>query len=125
MHEFKIYRCAKCGKTVAMLKKSGCPTMCCGEPMEELVPNTVEASEEKHIPAVTREGNKLSVQVGTEEHPMLPEHHIAFIALETEKGFRIVYLEPGEKPVADFLNEEKVNAVYAYCNLHGLWKTKA
>ncbi len=125
MSNLKFYRCKGCGKIAVILKDSACPTKCCGEPMEELTANTVDAAVEKHVPVVTREGNKLTVSVGAVEHPMLEEHYIQFIALETEKGFRIAYLNPGEKPVVDFLADEKVTVVYEYCNLHGLWKTEA
>ena len=121
----KIYRCEKCKKIMIELQGSACPTMCCGEEMVELVPNTTDAATEKHVPVVTREGNKLSVSVGSVDHPMLEEHYIQFIALETESGFRIEYLKPGQEPKADFYAEEKAIAVYEYCNLHGLWKTEA
>ena len=77
------------------------------------------------MPCVTREGNKITVTVGSVDHPMVDVHYIEWIAMETAKGFRIAYLEPGEKPAADFYAEEPVTAVYAYCNLHGLWKTEA
>lgn len=121
----KFVRCKECGKIAVILKDSECPTKCCGEPMEVLQANTVDASTEKHVPVVIREGNRISVSVGSVEHPMVPEHYIEFIALETAKGFRIAYLQPGDKPTADFYAEEPVTAVYEYCNLHGLWKTES
>lgn len=107
------------------LQDSSCPTMCCGKEMELLKANTTDAAQEKHVPVVTREGNKITVTVGSVEHPMSEEHYIQWIALVTETGFRIAYLNPGDAPKADFLAEEPVKAVYAYCNLHGLWKTEA
>ncbi len=125
MGKLKIVRCAGCGKIAVILKDSACPTKCCGEPMEVLEANTTDAAQEKHVPAVVREGSKITVSVGSVDHPMIPEHYIEFIALETAKGFRIAYLNPGDKPCADFFAEEPVIAVYAYCNLHGLWKTEA
>ena len=92
--------------------------------MKELVPGTTDAAVEKHVPVVKTEGNRVTVTVGSVEHPMLPEHFINFIVLETEKGFSVKHLNPGEKPEAVFtINDgEKVKAVYEYCNLHGLWK---
>ena len=125
MKELKVYRCNKCKKMVVELQGSACPTLCCGEEMELLTANTTDAATEKHVPVVTREGSKLTVNVGSVDHPMTEEHYIQFIALETDKGFRIAYLNPGDEPKADFYAEEKAIAVYEYCNLHGLWKTEA
>ena len=121
----KFVRCKECGKIAVILQDSVCPTKCCGEAMEELVANTTDGATEKHVPVVTREGNKSTVSVGSAEHPMLEAHYIQFIALECETGFRIAYLKPGDKPTADFYAEEPVKAVYEFCNLHGLWKTEA
>ena len=123
MKKLKFYRCDHCKNVVAMIHDSGAVPVCCGEPMKELMPNTTDASQEKHVPIVTRENNRITVNVGSVDHPMTEEHYIEFIALETEKGFRIAYLNPGDKPRVDFYEEEPVIAVYAYCNLHGLWKT--
>ena len=123
--EPKFYICKHCGNVVTFIKESGAPLTCCGDLMSEIIPNAVEASTEKHLPVVTINGNTVSVVVGSVEHPMLPEHFIQWIYLETEKGFQMKYLTPGEKPAAVFeLNADKVIAVYEYCNLHGLWKTK-
>lgn len=121
----KFYICRHCGNLVGMVHSSGVPIICCGEKMEALQPNTVEASGEKHLPVVTVEENLVRVQVGSAEHPMLPEHFIQWIYLQTENGGMRKALQPGDKPVAEFLllNEKPV-AVYAYCNLHGLWMTK-
>ena len=116
----KFYVCSHCGNIVNMISDSGVPVMCCGAKMEELVPNTVEASVEKHIPQVEINGNEVKVTVGSVEHPMLPEHYIQWIYLETEKGGQRKNLNPGEAPsVAFTLNDDKAVAVYAYCNLHG------
>ena len=118
---FKI--CRHCGNLVEMVHDSQVPVICCGEPMEELRPNTVDASGEKHVPAVTVEGNKVSVKIGAVTHPMLPEHFIQWIALETEKGVQRKALLPGQAPEAEFLLEDdRAVAAYDYCNLHGLWK---
>ncbi len=119
----KFYKCETCGNIITKLNDSGVPVVCCGKPMTELVPGSVDAAQEKHVPAVTVSGNKVSVQVGEVEHPMLDEHYIQFIVLETATGFQKKTLKPGEKPVAEFLlaDGEKAVAVYEYCNLHGLW----
>jgi superoxide reductase len=99
--------------------------VCCGEEMSEIVPNSVEASVEKHLPSVTFSGDGFSVQVGSVAHPMEAEHHIAFIYVETERGGQRKSLNAGEEPKLSFsfLNDKPL-AVYAYCNLHGLWKTE-
>jgi len=98
-------------------------TALCGA-LEELVPNTVEASGEKHVPAVTVENGKVIVNVGTVDHPMLEEHFIEWVQVETEQGSQRKHLKPGAAPHVTFeLGDDKAIAVYAYCNLHGLWKT--
>ena len=122
MGEKKFYICKHCGNMIGMIKSSGVNVVCCGDPMTELKPNTVEASQEKHLPVVTIEGNIVKVKVGSVEHPMTEEHHIAWIYLETEQGGLAV----GSKPGAEFAlaGGDKVVGVYEYCNLHGLWLTK-
>ena len=95
------------------------------EKMEELIPNTVDASGEKHVPVVTVEDGVVKVAVGSVAHPMVPEHFIQWIYVETEKGGQFKKLNPEEAPEASFtLVDDKVVAVYEYCNLHGLWKTE-
>lgn len=121
----RFYICRHCGNLIGMVHDSGVPVVCCGEKMEPLVPNTVDAAGEKHLPVVTVEGSTLRVNVGTVDHPMLPEHFIEWIYVQTENGGCRRALKPGDKPAAVFeLGEEKAVAVYAYCNLHGLWMTE-
>lgn len=123
MREQKFFRCKHCGNMVGVLNDSGVPMICCGEPMQLLVPNTVEASAEKHIPAVTVDGDMVTVQIGSVAHPMVEEHHIEFIYLMTETGAYNKRLKAGDEPTAKFnLSGDKLLAVYEYCNLHGLWK---
>ena len=120
----KFYRCDHCGNIVTFLHAAGVPVMCCGQKMTALLPGTTDASLEKHVPAVEIKGGKVYVQVGSVEHPMLPEHYIQWIALETNLGSQIRYLQPGQAPKAEFVlaDGEEMVAVYEYCNLHGLWK---
>ena len=119
----KFYVCSRCGNLVGMIKESGVPMMCCGQKMDELVPNTVEASGEKHIPAVTLGDGVVEVNVGSVGHPMAPEHFIEWVYVQTEKGGQRKALKPGDAPHVTFaLGDDKAVAVYAYCNLHGLWK---
>ena len=125
MKEAKFYICEHCGNVVGKIHDAGVPLVCCGQKMKQLVPGTVEASHEKHIPVVKLEENKVKVAVGSIEHPMVEEHSILWIYLQTDKGGFFKHLEVGKPPVVTFaLEDEKPVAVYAYCNLHGLWKTE-
>ncbi|MBE6963720.1 MAG: desulfoferrodoxin [Ruminococcaceae bacterium] len=124
MNELQFFVCEHCGNIIEKIHDAGVPVMCCGQKMTRLIPGTVEASAEKHIPAVTVEGDLVKVQVGSVLHPMLEEHHIAWIWLETTSGVQRRALVPGAEPTAEFAlaDGEKPVAVYEYCNLHGLWK---
>ena len=94
----KFFKCEHCGNIVTFLKATGVPVMCCGQKMTELVPGTVDASVEKHVPAVSVDGSLVSVQVGSVEHPMVPEHSIEWVAIETNLGSQIKYLKPEQAP---------------------------
>ena len=122
--EMKFYRCAHCGQIIAIVKGTGVPVMCCGQAMEEIVPGTVDASLEKHVPVYEVKDGKVKVTVGSVEHPMLDEHYIEWIALQTKQGNQRKSLKPGDAPSACFsiCDDDEVVAVYEYCNLHGLWK---
>jgi len=120
----KFFICNHCGNIATGLNKLRAPLSCCGEKMPELLPNTAEAATEKHLPAVNVNGNALSVNVGSVDHPMTEEHHIGFIYVETENGGQRKNLAVGAAPKAEFcLSGDKAVSVYAYCNLHGMWKT--
>lgn len=122
--EVKFYRCAACGQIVEMIQKKICPVMCCGKPMEEIVPGTTDASVEKHVPVWEVKDGKVFVTVGAAEHPMLDVHYIEWIVVQTKDGVQRKELKPGDAPKAVFalLDGDEVEAVYAYCNLHSLWK---
>ena len=122
--EVKFYKCVHCGNIAIKVVDSGVPLVCCGEPMVELVPDTTDAALEKHVPALTREGNKIHVNIGSVDHPMTPEHYIQFICLVKDEGYDIHPLSDSEAPATDFFigEDETPIAVYEYCNLHGLWK---
>ena len=119
-----FYHCRHCGNIIVFAKDSGAPITCCDEQMIELIPDTIDASIEKHIPVFSVIGNTVHVKVGATEHPMLPEHYIEWISLQTKQGDQRKELLPGEKPAACFAicDDDEVEAVYAYCNLHGLWE---
>lgn len=120
----KFYKCLECGKIIAAVNEKPCPTMCCGKAMQEMVANTVDAAKEKHVPVYKVNGNIVEVCVGEVEHPMTSEHLIEWIAVETESGNQRKVLKDGMAPKATFalVDGDKVKNVYAYCNLHGLWK---
>ena len=122
--EMKFYKCKHCGKIIAIVQETAVPTICCGEPMTQLVPGSVDASVEKHVPVVTKNGNCVVVKVGSAEHPMTTDHYIQWISLQTNHGNQRKVLKPSDKPEVSFalLDGDAIEAVYAYCNLHGLWK---
>ena len=123
MCDNKFYICEKCGNIVGMIHNGGVPMMCCGQKMTKLEAGVVEASHEKHIPVVVVEGNTVRVNVGSVTHPMSEEHHIAWIYLQTNRGGQRKCLDVTGAPEVVFaLADETPVAVYAYCNLHGLWK---
>jgi superoxide reductase len=120
----KFYKCNHCGNVIEKVVDSKVPVVCCGEKMEELIPNTVDASNEKHVPVVTRlDDSRIKVEVGSVAHPMTPEHHISFIYVETENGGIRVNLKDKPEAVVCVCTDKPI-AVYEYCNLHGLWKTE-
>lgn len=121
----KFYICPDCGMVIETVHDSGIAPSCCGMKMDVLIPNTVEASGEKHIPDITVDGSVVTVNVGSVDHPMQDAHYIEWVQLVTERGSQRRYMKPGDAPKVTFhLGEEKPVAVYAYCNLHGLWKTE-
>ncbi|MBE6831868.1 MAG: desulfoferrodoxin FeS4 iron-binding domain-containing protein [Ruminococcaceae bacterium] len=123
MSKVVFYRCEICGNMVALIRSGGGTLTCCGQNMTKLEANTTDAATEKHVPFVTREDEKIKVQIGSTIHPMLPEHHIEWIALESGDRLEIAYLKPGMDPIAEF-NDAESGTVYEYCNLHGLWKAE-
>lgn len=123
--EMEFYRCKHCGQIVAVVKKTVVPVVCCGEKMELIVPGTTDAAVEKHVPVVKTEGNLVTVTVGEIAHPMLPEHYIEWVSLKTKCGNQRKALKPGDEPRVTFalVDGDEVEAAFAYCNLHSLWKS--
>ena len=119
----KFYRCKHCGNLVVMVDDRKVNPFCCGEKMELIIPASVDAAKEKHVPEYKIEKNVVKVCVGSVAHPMLDNHYIEWVAIETNKGFALKHLKPGEEPMNEFAlaDDEGLVAVYAYCNLHGLW----
>lgn len=124
--EQKFLRCSRCGNIVAVVHETKVPVMCCGQKMEQIIPGTVEASLEKHIPVYEVVGNKVIVTVGSVEHPMIDAHYIEWVSIQTKYGNQRKQLKPNQEPKVCFAlcEGDEVEAVYAYCNLHGLWKAE-
>lgn len=120
----KFYRCKTCGKLVTARENEN-PVCCGGTDFEEIIPNTTEAATEKHIPVLSREGQTVTVTVGSVLHPSLENHYIEWILLETKGGAECRELKPGDEPIAQFYvaEDDEVTAAYASCNLHGIWKS--
>ena len=125
MKKLEFYHCKHCGNIVYKVTDKGVPVICCGEPMGAMAPNTTDAAQEKHVPVVENNNGVIKATVGSVTHPMMDEHFIQWIALETEKGVQIKHLTPSDAPVVEFaVVSDKAVAVYEYCNLHGLWKVE-
>lgn len=122
--EFKFYRCKHCGQIIAIVKGTGVPVICCGEPMQEIKAGEMDASVEKHVPVFEVKDDKVYVTIGSVNHPMEEAHYIEWVALKTKFGNQRKALKPGDEPKVVFplLPGDEVEAVLAYCNLHGLWK---
>ena len=122
--ELKFFRCEHCGNIIEMVEDKGVPVVCCGQRMTELVAGTSDGAREKHVPVYEVKDNIVHVKVGEVAHPMIPEHYIEWIVLQTKNGVQRKELNPGDKPETCFAlcDGDEVEAVYAYCNLHGLWK---
>lgn len=122
-----FYYCTLCHNLVEVINPSGVMPVCCGKEMVKLVPNTTDAATEKHVPSVTRDGKKISVQIGSVAHPMEDAHFIQWILVAQGNRTYRADLKPGQAPSADFDVESATDpiSVYEYCNLHGLWVTEA
>lgn len=120
----KFYICEHCGNVITFLENRGVPVVCCGQEMTELIPGKMDAAVEKHVPVYTVADGVVSVSVGEVAHPMIPEHYIEWIWLQTRDGTQLKKLHPGDSPEARFFidPEDHVESVLAYCNLHGHWE---
>lgn len=119
-----IYKCGKCGNIVQVLHGEKPPVMCCGQPMDRLVENTVDAAVEKHVPVIEKIDGGYLVKVGSVAHPMGEDHYIQWIELASEDGmfYQRQMLTPSDEPQATFKTDAAKVVAKEYCNLHGLWK---
>lgn len=121
--EERFYFCNSCGNLMIAAIASGVIPYCCGEEMTLLKPNTTDGNKEKHVPVVTfTSGHSLKVKIGSEPHPMTTEHNIRFVCLETSIGGVVRYLKEDDPPEVCIHFDGRPIAVYAYCNIHGLWR---
>ena len=118
----KFLKCEHCGNIVAVVKETGVPVMCCGEKMNEIIPGSVDASQEKHVPVCEKVEDEIVVKVGEIEHPMEKDHYIMWIAQVSDNKTTRIRLYPEQGTEVRFKYIPK-STVYAYCNKHGLWKT--
>ena len=127
LKKLSVYKCDVCGNLVEGLWNGTPDIVCCGKPMRELVANTTDAAREKHVPVITRSGNRVTVKVGEVAHPMTPQHFILFIELIAgAKTYRHDFKEGDAVAEAVFTIDDPNVPLQAreYCNLHGLWGTK-
>ena len=119
----RFYHCEICGKIITVLSGDSVPTECCGQTMEEIIPNRTDGANEKHVPVFRKEGDILHVCIGSVPHPMLNNHSITWIGLRTAEGFQFKELHPGDRPEACFSVRpgDRVEGAYAFCDCHGLW----
>ncbi len=122
----KFLKCPICGNLVEVINDSNVPIICCGKPMEELVANTSDGATEKHVPVVEINNELVTISVGETLHPMTEEHYIMWIHVYSDAREYHFNLKPGDNPQVKFSKDinEEIKEVYAYCNLHGLWKDK-
>ena len=125
MKHQKFFICDLCKNLVGLIDDGGGQLVCCGQDMTELIPNSVDAHEEKHVPVAALEGDTLTVKVGSAPHPMDAVHYIEFVYVETARGGQRKRLKAGDAPSCTFLlGGDKPTAVFAYCNIHGLWQAE-
>lgn len=124
--ELRIFKCMHCGNIIELVEDKGVPVFCCGEKMKEFKAGETDGAQEKHVPVAEVDGSTVRACVGEVTHPMQEEHHIAFIWLVTDKGVYRRSLPHTGAPEAVFTlsPDETPEAVYEFCNLHGLWRTK-
>lgn len=120
-----FYYCEQCGSLMVEANKVEVKKVCCGEEMQLLEAGTTDAAVEKHVPEITRDGNKVDVVVGSTPHPMEEDHFIESIVAVQGDNYQVVRLNPGDEPKASFTVEDGPVEVYEFCNLHGLWKAEA
>jgi len=118
----EVYKCEVCGNIVEVLAGGAGELVCCGQPMNKLTENTVDAAKEKHVPVIEKIDGGYKVKVGDVPHPMEEKHYIQWIELIADGKSCLQFLEPGQTPEAVFMIDAASVSAREYCTLHGLWK---
>jgi superoxide reductase len=120
----EIFKCSICGNIVDLINNQHGTLVCCGKPMDLMIPNTVDAALEKHIPIINCNDNNIEIRIGEVIHPFVEEHYIDFVIIEYGNSIKRIKLDKNQEPIVNinFNYKGDIN-VYAYCNIHGLWKT--
>jgi len=120
-----LYKCVECANIIEVYQEGVGTLVCHDKPMKVLVAGSTDGALEKHVPVVEKTADGYLVKIGSQPHPMLPEHYIEFIEIMTDDGkVGRKYLKPGDKPEAAFFCKSKIVYAREYCNIHGLWGTK-
>ena len=119
----EVYKCPLCGNIVEVIHTGAGELVCCGQPMDLMAENTVDAALEKHVPVVEKTDNGYKISVGSVAHPMEDKHWIEWIELVADGRVYRQDLAPGMAPEATFCIEASEVTARAYCNLHGHWKS--
>ena len=123
--KLEVYKCEVCGNIVEMLHGGKGKLVCCGQPMELMNENTVDAAKEKHVPVIEKTGDGYKVSVGSVPHPMEEKHWIEWIELIADGKAYLQFLNPGDTPEATFCIKADSVTAREYCNLHGHWKAES
>jgi superoxide reductase len=118
----EVYKCGVCGNIIEVLHAGKGNLVCCGQPMNLLVENTVDAAKEKHVPVIEKVDGGVKVKVGEVAHPMEEKHWIEWVEIIADGKTYRQYLNPGETPEATFAVTADQITAREYCNIHGLWK---
>ncbi len=121
--KMQIYKCEICGNMVEMIHEGKGQLVCCGKPMVLMEENSVDASQEKHVPVIEKIDGGYKVKVGSAPHPMEEKHYIEWIELIEGDTSQRIFLSPGQEPEASFCSNANEVTARAYCNLHGLWRS--
>jgi len=120
----QVYKCNVCGNIVELVHTGVGTLVCCGQPMQLMKENTVDASKEKHVPVIEKTAKGVKVKIGSIPHPMETAHYIEWVEIIADGRSYKKFLKPGDAPEAEFCVEAKNLTAREYCNLHGLWAVK-
>lgn len=120
--KMEVYKCEVCGNIVEVLHAGKGELVCCGQPMDLMKENVVDASQEKHVPVIEKTEKGIKVKVGSAAHPMEEKHYIEWIQIIDGETAMRAFLKPGDAPEAEFDCQSENVTAREYCSIHGLWK---